>query len=247
MSTIDIKGSLAFKGERGYSAYEIAVQNGFVGSEQDWLARLGTSNHFEEDKTLKVTTEVGEDEFDIPDSYTSSSFLEVYVEGRKLASDEYALNTDTKKITLTLPLEVVGTRVEMVVVTMSTNELPIVTTVNESSTDNTVPSAKCVYDELNDIKTSCKKVEGTIADIPTNSSKDATFDYPESFNRSNCVVVSVMNGYGNNWSCNVEVENAPVITNVTLEEEKIHVYMKNTNQTAMATGKFKILLMKIGG
>lgn len=31
------------RGPRGYSAYEIAVQNGFVGTEQEWLAQLGTS------------------------------------------------------------------------------------------------------------------------------------------------------------------------------------------------------------
>ena len=28
---------------RGYSAYEIAVQNGFVGSEEEWLASLVSS------------------------------------------------------------------------------------------------------------------------------------------------------------------------------------------------------------
>lgn len=36
-----LKGNLGFKGERGYSAYEIAVQNGFEGSEQDWLDTIG--------------------------------------------------------------------------------------------------------------------------------------------------------------------------------------------------------------
>lgn len=36
-----LKGKLGWKGERGYSAYEIAVQNGFIGSEQDWLDTIG--------------------------------------------------------------------------------------------------------------------------------------------------------------------------------------------------------------
>lgn len=36
-----LRGSLAFKGERGYSAYEVAVQHGFKGSEEAWLASLG--------------------------------------------------------------------------------------------------------------------------------------------------------------------------------------------------------------
>ena len=43
-----LKGKLGWKGERGYSAYEIAVQNGYEGTEQDWLATLGTSSHFDE-------------------------------------------------------------------------------------------------------------------------------------------------------------------------------------------------------
>ena len=36
-----LKGSLAFKGERGYSAYEIAVQEGFQGSKEVWLEQIG--------------------------------------------------------------------------------------------------------------------------------------------------------------------------------------------------------------
>ena len=35
-----LRGVLGFKGERGFSAYEIAVQNGFIGSEKQWLATL---------------------------------------------------------------------------------------------------------------------------------------------------------------------------------------------------------------
>ena len=35
-----LKGKLAIKGERGYSAYEVAVQNGFEGSESEWLESL---------------------------------------------------------------------------------------------------------------------------------------------------------------------------------------------------------------
>lgn len=31
-------GTLGFKGERGYSAYEIAVQHGYIGTEDEWLA-----------------------------------------------------------------------------------------------------------------------------------------------------------------------------------------------------------------
>lgn len=36
-----LRGTLAFKGERGDSAYEIAVKHGFKGDEEAWLASLG--------------------------------------------------------------------------------------------------------------------------------------------------------------------------------------------------------------
>ena len=48
-----LKGKLGWKGERGFSAYEVAVQNGFIGSEQDWLDTIGCpiSSTIDEDST----------------------------------------------------------------------------------------------------------------------------------------------------------------------------------------------------
>ena len=40
----NLRGKLCFKGERGYSTYELAVKNGFVGTEKEWLAQLVTNN-----------------------------------------------------------------------------------------------------------------------------------------------------------------------------------------------------------
>ena len=45
---MELKGYLGFKGERGYSAYELAVQQGFEGTINDWLASIGTASHFKE-------------------------------------------------------------------------------------------------------------------------------------------------------------------------------------------------------
>ena len=60
-----LRGVLAYKGERGYSAYEIAVQNGFIGTEQHWLATLGTSSHFNEDSIIHTST-AGQTNFNLP-------------------------------------------------------------------------------------------------------------------------------------------------------------------------------------
>ena len=37
----NLHGTLSMKGDRGYSAYEVAVQEGFVGTEEEWLDTLG--------------------------------------------------------------------------------------------------------------------------------------------------------------------------------------------------------------
>lgn len=141
------RGKLAYKGERGYSAYEIAVQNGFKGTEKDWLAILGTSSHFERDIKTCVTDAIGQSIFVLPESYTSNSFIDVYVEGERLSTDEYTIDTETKKINLTKALEVIVTKVEIVVFTMSTNSLPIIRNALLADEEN-VLSAKTIVDEL---------------------------------------------------------------------------------------------------
>lgn len=160
MSAINLKATPCFKGERGYSAYEVAVQNGFVGTEQDWLAMLGTSSKYERIIEVYTTTEENETTFDIPGNYTSNSFVEVYVEGSKIDADSFTINAEENKVILTNALSIIGTKVEVILSTFSTNDLPIVTNIDENSTDDTVASAKCVYNELKNIKERLDKIGG---------------------------------------------------------------------------------------
>lgn len=142
-----LRGVLGFKGERGFSAYETAVQNGFGGTEQEWLATLGTSSHFTEEKTVYVTTTANETTLTLPSSYNKvNTFVNVYVEGFRLDPDGYTINESAKTITLTNALEVVGTRVEIVLLKMSTNNLPIVDSVTSDSDNETAAGTKAVYD-----------------------------------------------------------------------------------------------------
>lgn len=137
----EARGILGFKGERGYSAYEVAVQNGFIGTEADWLATLGTSTHFMQTKTMYIT-ESEESTHALPDTYTSNSFLDIYVDGKHLALDKYSISEGNINYSPSLSA---SSTVELVVTTASTNNLPIVTTIDESSTDDTAPSTKAVY------------------------------------------------------------------------------------------------------
>ena len=129
---IKLRGALGWKGERGYSAYEIAVQNGYIGSEKDWLAQLGTSAYFLKDSKVYTAT-AGQTSFALPTSYTSNSAVDVYVEGFRLAANKYSVNTSTLSVDLVNGLDE-GSEVEIVVLRMTTSD-QITTTINSSSTN----------------------------------------------------------------------------------------------------------------
>lgn len=156
-----LRGVLAYKGERGYSAYEIAVQKGFIGTEQDWLATLGTSSHFNENSVIHTST-AGQTSFDLPGNYTSNSFIDVYVNGLRLNSNEYTINASTKKINLVGVTLTAGQTVEIVVLTMATNALPIVETINAQATNETAAGTKAVYDLVNPISTSLNNTKTSL-------------------------------------------------------------------------------------
>lgn len=63
-NNINLEGRLYVAGTRGYSNYEIAVKNGFVGTEQEWLdsmveeAALMVNDHIRQqivDGTYRIT------------------------------------------------------------------------------------------------------------------------------------------------------------------------------------------------
>lgn len=55
-----LRGTLCFKGERGYSAYEVAVQNGFEGSEKDWLDSLNYTRDKKSECPTTGTWDIGD-------------------------------------------------------------------------------------------------------------------------------------------------------------------------------------------
>lgn len=199
-NSTELVGSVGWKGERGYSAYEVALNNGFEGTEQDWLATLGTSSHFKEDKTIYTTTATNEKTLNLPSFYTQDSFIDIYVEGLRLNTNEYSINTSTKKITLVNALPVIGTKVEIVCLTMSTNSLPIVETITAEATNETAAGTKAVYDfvkdevekipsEIDDNTTSTKKTYSSVKIVDMISS--VNIDMETKFDKSN---ISVLTG-----------------------------------------------------
>ena len=149
-----LRGVLGFKGERGYSAYEIALKNGFVGSEKDWLSQLGTTSHFSEDSVVHISS-ANQTSFELPATYVSNSMIDVYVNGFKLNVNEYTIDENTMQINLATALDE-GAVVEIVVKTMGTNKIRIkhYNSVSSMKIDTTIENANMVhtlgYYEVND-------------------------------------------------------------------------------------------------
>lgn len=160
------KGILGWIGPTGLSAYEIALQNGFVGTEKEWLSTLGTSSHFTEDKTLYYTNSRNESVLQLPDSYLNKDFstLNLYISGIRILAQDYTINETARTITLENPIVEIGTEVEMVVLTITTNDLPIMSNISTTSTNDTAPGTKAVYDF----------VTGEVAKVPSQIINDST-------------------------------------------------------------------------
>lgn len=260
-----LKGYVGFKGEKGDSAYEVALKNGFIGTEQDWLATLGTSSHFERCSNIYTTTRTNETILDIPDCYTSNSFIDVYVEGERLNSDEYTINSSTKKITITNPLAVAGTKVEIVTLTMSTNSLPIAETIDATSTNEVAPGTKAVYDLVSEVKEETLRevntlnaskmdsadievVTGVVSNIAAGGTSIVDVQYPDGFTQANTNIIGKMVSSNNVYYDVVDLTDTtngfPSIQMIALTDAVIRLWVKNTSTSLTRNGYYKITLLK---
>lgn len=239
-SNTSLKGTLGWKGERGFSAYEVAVQNGYIGTEEDWLATLGTSSHFTQDSIIYTSTE-NQTEFDLPQEYTSNSFIDIYVNGLRLTSDEYTIDTEEQTITLTNALWA-GSEVEIIVLTMATNNLPIVSTIDSSSTNETAAGSKAVYDFVDSL---IHVLSGNVSNIDPGEVKTVDINYPTGFTKSNTNILSKMVLADNKYyDTDDSSHDFPIIKEITLTDDYIKVSLENNTDT-QATGYYKITLMKV--
>lgn len=160
-----LNGYIGFKGEQGLSAYDIAVANGFEGTEQDWLANLGTSSIFNQYKSIVTTT--GETtNIDAPKEYTNTAFIEIFENGLRLNKNQYSIATVNEKYQISFtPAIATGKTLEIVTTQMTTNNLPIVDTIDESSTNSTAPGTKAVYDKLKNVSDSINTMQSIIDTI----------------------------------------------------------------------------------
>ena len=239
-----LKTSLGFKGERGYSAYEVAVKNGFVGTEKDWLATLGTTNYVGETKATFVGSQ-GQKEFGLPTDYTSESVVEVYIEGERLNSNEYTISSANRTLTLTNAISVNGTTVEVVLLAMASHELPIVETINAASTNETTPGTKAVYDF---VTSRVVTLAGSVSGIGIGETKIIDLDYPTGFTVHNTLIIGKMVSSNNAYYDSVDLTDTtngfPKIVTIALIDSGIRIWLKNTSTSEARIGYYKITLLK---
>ena len=159
-----LKGKLGWKGERGYSAYEIAVQNGYEGTEQDWLATLGTSSHFDEYYALYTIEDASVKTYDLPEEYVTGTFVNAYLNGEKIPNSLIEVDTANSQVELddsvTLTL---NDKLEIVQDFMSTNNLPIVDTIDSESTNDTAVGALCTYNAIKEVADDVTELSGDVS------------------------------------------------------------------------------------
>lgn len=245
-----LKGTVGFKGDKGDSAYQVAVNNGFIGTEKDWLATLGTTNYVGETKAT-FTGSQGQKEFGLPTSYTSESIVEVYIEGEKLNANEYTINSTNRTLTLTNAISRNGTTVEIVLLAMASFEFPIVETINASSTNDTAAGTKAVYDLVNTKfnKSYIQVLTGSVSGIGAGATLIEDISYPSGFTKANTLIVSKMTSSNNVYYDALDLTDTtngfPRISMVALTDTGIRIWLKNTNTTEARVGHYKITLMRI--
>lgn len=256
----ELKGTMGWKGERGYSAYEIAVQNGFKGSEKQWLATIGTANNFTGNESVYVTTQDNESTFDLPDEYITNSVIEVYLDGVRLSNTMYTINENTRKVVLNNPV-VKGTAVEIEVLSLIATETPISDEINENSTNDTTAGSKAVYDLVQATQimfinilnakfdnSNIQALTGSISSIAAGETKTVDINYPSGFTKDNTHILSKMCSNNNVYYDSVDLtpttNGFPVIKMVALLDDVIRVWMTNTNSTTAKIGYYKITLLK---
>lgn len=253
-SNTKFKATPGFKGEKGDSAYQVAVRNGFIGTEKDWLATLGTTYYVGETKSV-ILANVGQTGFPMPAGYTDKSIVEVYIEGEKLNADEYVIEEYRGEywVTFSNPMEtsitVEGTRVEIVILNMASNQFPIGETIDENSTNETAPGTKAVYDFIKASINEVAVITGQTGAVAPQTGPVIDVAYPPGFEKGNTIIIGKMVSTNNVYYDSTDLINTangyPEISRVALTDEVIRIWVVNTSTTTAKQGYYKITLMKI--
>ena len=92
----------------------------FDAMKEELIATVEKTSFLKEFKLMYETTTEHENTFKLPDEYTETSMLSVYVNGMKLYVNEYIVDLVNNTVMLVKPLDVIGTVVELVAFRLTT-------------------------------------------------------------------------------------------------------------------------------
>ena len=154
---------------------------------------------------------------------------------------------------------------------MGSNELPIVTTISDTSTDTTAPSAKTVNTMKKELKKDVEDLGNVVGNLSLAIDDKMDFDnvavvtgsqsgigagetviidvnYPSGFTQANTVIIGKMISSNSNYYDTSDVtptaSGFPVIKMIALTSSTIRIWLTNTNSTTAKVGHFKITLLK---
>lgn len=111
------------QGEKGKTAYEMAVENGYSGTQEEWLETLKGDKGDKGDgvfnrKTYTYTLPSGTSEMNLPKEYDLRQQMDVFINGFKLNVNEYSIQEDNSiyKLKFTNTIDVADTMLEIVLI-----------------------------------------------------------------------------------------------------------------------------------
>ena len=151
---------------RGYSAYEVAVRNGFEGSEEAWLRSLAGSGGYKKMTKYYRTTSERESRFALPYSYTRLCMLDVFVNGFKLNEEEYQIEEKDSRyfVVLSKALDVLGSVVEMDVIDANTVNVATIDGFLSDESENPVQN-KVIKKALDGLRIDLGNVEVLLGEV----------------------------------------------------------------------------------
>lgn len=204
------RGALGYKGERGYSAYELAVQNGYEGTEQDWIDHFGLdlSGYL---KTTDTVNNLSSSSTVYPLSAYQGRYLKNYIDTYRDNEIGETVDLDTTSKVVVNAINEVNTKAESNksnIGTLSsldtTANTDLVSAINEVL-DTTNDNSQIYYNgALTNISTLQIDVINTNVTAANTNINNLAISFRKSFSEVPFVLVSIRGsaGYCDHFGCN---------------------------------------------
>ena len=225
------------KGERGYSAYELYVQNGGTLTEEEWLDEFLNADNFYNKSEVKglVIDNLNSNLTDQPLSAKQGKVLD----GSKVNTSDIVDNLTSNDAS-----KVLSAKQGKALNEAKVNITDIVDNLTSNDTDK--PLSAKQGKELKDlvdskVNTSNFAVIENNFTVPATTSAALPSDYPSGFTKDNCLIISTMYKLSSSGIYSTVDKNVTI--SATLGDDKIRFWYTN-NGSSEVTVYFKLCLFK---